>query len=252
MTVLLLRLAGPMQSWMSAPQVGPGADREPSKCGVVALLCSAMGVTTSDTDLVLSLARLRMGVRVDREGVLSRGFPAGTALGLGISGAPELGEPLCGPGGRNGDPYCLADASFLVGLEDESDGLLGRCDAALMRPRMPLYLGQVGLVPGEPVRVERGLKEQSLEEALTRHEWQPRPRETAPAWGLRFVIETTDQTGELRIDQPVPAAPGQVSLGRRRVLVSWQHPGQVVDSRDDGADWSIASLRPVTGGEGTS
>lgn len=243
--MLLLRLAGPMQSWMSAPQVGAGADREPSKCGVVALLCSAMGASTSDTELVLRLASLRMGVRVDREGVLSHGFPAGTALGLGAPDAAELGEPLCGPGARNGDPCCLADASFLVGLEDQSAALLSRCDAALLRPRMPLYLGRVGLEPGEPVWIEEALGELSLEDALTLHRWQPRPRETAPAWGLRFVIETRDQAGELRVDQPVAAAPGCVGLGPRRVVVFWKHPGQAAGPRDDAADWSIAGLRRV-------
>ncbi len=67
MSALLLRLAGPMQSWgvqrrFSVRDTG----LEPSKSGVVGLLCAARGRRREEP--VTDLAALGMGVRVDREG----------------------------------------------------------------------------------------------------------------------------------------------------------------------------------------
>ena len=75
MSVLLLRLAGPMQSWGTQSRFTVrDTGLEPSKSGVVGLLCSAMGSPRDDEATVLRLAQCRMGVRVDREGILSRDF----------------------------------------------------------------------------------------------------------------------------------------------------------------------------------
>lgn len=43
---------------------------EPSKSGVVGLLCAALGCSRDDDQTVVELASLRMGVRVDGEGAL--------------------------------------------------------------------------------------------------------------------------------------------------------------------------------------
>jgi len=69
MTTLLLRLAGPMQSWGTQSRFDHrDTGLEPSKSGVVGLLCAALGRPRAADGS--DLAALRMGVRVDREGVL--------------------------------------------------------------------------------------------------------------------------------------------------------------------------------------
>ena len=70
MPTLLLRLTGPMQSWGTASRfserdTGP----EPSKSGVLGLLCAALGVDRADWDRLNPLTFLRMGVRHDRPGI---------------------------------------------------------------------------------------------------------------------------------------------------------------------------------------
>ena len=64
MNVLLLRLVGPMQSWgvqsrFSVRDTG----LEPSKSGVIGLICAALGRARSEP--VADLAAFKMGVRVE-------------------------------------------------------------------------------------------------------------------------------------------------------------------------------------------
>ena len=73
MAVLLLKLAGPLQSWGSASRfTDRGTQHEPTKSGVVGLLAAALG--RRRTASVDDLASLRFGVRIDQPGTLQDDF----------------------------------------------------------------------------------------------------------------------------------------------------------------------------------
>ena len=73
MSTLLLRLAGPMQSWGTQSRFSVrDTGLEPSKSGVVGLLCAALGLPRHEE--VDHLAALSMGVRVDSEGALKMDY----------------------------------------------------------------------------------------------------------------------------------------------------------------------------------
>src|ERR1017187_6721725 len=80
MPTLLLRLAGPMQSWgLSSRFTIRDTGREPAKSGVLGLLCAGLGKPAAQTEqdgfpTLAVLASLRMGVRVDREGAMARDY----------------------------------------------------------------------------------------------------------------------------------------------------------------------------------
>src|SRR5262245_45694114 len=80
MGTLLLRLAGPMQSWGTDSRFSVrDTGLEPSKSGVIGLLCAALGKPRVEQPgdgqpTLAKLSALRMGVRVDREGVMRRDF----------------------------------------------------------------------------------------------------------------------------------------------------------------------------------
>ncbi len=195
MHTLLLRLAGPQQSWgvqsrFSVRDTG----LEPSKSGVVGLLCAALGRPRSAS--VADLAALRLGVRADREGTMARDFHTAQQV-LKASGGIKPVEPS--------NRYYLADAAFLVGLAGDDLALLQTLHAALRHPVWPLYLGRKAFVPGEPVWLEDGLRENTaLLDALQTYPWQPRPGQKRPDQ-LRLVLE--DDTGsEVRPDQPLSFA----------------------------------------------
>lgn len=191
-----------MQSWGTQSRFSErDTGLEPSKSGVVGLLCAALG--RPRTEPLDDLARLQMGVRVDREGVMRVDYHT-------ASGVP-------GPAGGGyrtvlSNRYYLADADFLVGLEGDRS-LLEAIDQALMRPRWQLFLGRKSFVPGVPVRLPDtppwgpGLRETNLEEALTSYPWlgrqHQRARDAAPG-RLRLVLEANlDISTEARMDVPL-------------------------------------------------
>ena len=75
MSTLLLRLAGPMQSWGTQSRFEErDTDADPSKSGVLGLVGAAMGVARDDMGAIARLAGLTMAVRVDREGTVLRDY----------------------------------------------------------------------------------------------------------------------------------------------------------------------------------
>jgi len=201
MHTLLLRLAGPMQSWGTQSRfLERDTGLEPSKSGVIGLLCAALGRPRGEP--VDDLAGLLMGVRVDREGVLQRDYQTALEVAKADGGKP---------GTVVSNRYFLADADFLVGLAGTDLALLQRLDAALAAPYWPLSLGRKAFVPGLPVRLADGgvRVDQGLEDALRGEPWRARagdPRWRKPPQRLRIVLEALGRGHERRTDQPAPGA----------------------------------------------
>lgn len=199
MNVLLLRLCGPMQSWgVQSRFTVRDTGLEPSKSGVVGLLCAALGRRREEP--VADLAALTMGVRVDQEGVMARDYQtAGKGGILKASGQVERKNLVVS------NRYYLSDARFLVGLEGDDLDLLTRLHAALRDPVWPLYLGRKAFVPGEPVWLEDGLlPDTGLRTAVETYPWLG-PEDKKPEAQVRLVVE--DRNGpEVRPDQPLSFA----------------------------------------------
>jgi len=208
---LLLRLAGPMQSWgVQSRFTVRDTAREPTKSGVIGLVCAALGRPREEP--VDDLAALLMGVRVDLEGVLARDYHT---AGVGNWAGRPYGVATVDDKGLRPVPsnrYYLADADFLVGLWGPLP-LLEQVAAALERPHWPLYLGRKAFPPGVPVWLPNGLRPGiGLVEALKAEPWPgpelalrrhlPRP----PA--LRAVLEEPDpdRADDAQLDQPLGAA----------------------------------------------
>ena len=111
MGTLLMRIAAPMQSWGTQSNFTVrDTGLEPSKSGIIGLICAALGRPRSAN--LADLSELKMGVRIDREGVIKRDFHI-------------VQDVLLGKGKGTKDSiitnrYFLADAVFLVGLDRKS------------------------------------------------------------------------------------------------------------------------------------
>lgn len=231
---LLLRLAGPMQSWGTQSRFSiRDTGLEPSKSGVVGLLCAALGRPRSES--VDDLAALRMGVRVDFEGALRLDYH--TVGGVHRQG-DEYGVRSLGGSLRPviSHRYYLADADFLVGLEGELD-LLERLHRALAEPVWQFFLGRKAFVPGVPVHVPGGLKpDVGVEAALAEHPWprediEPPPPQHRPA-RLRLSLEADAAVaGDVRRDQPVGTAFRDRSFALRHVVTRFLELGTQVPVR---------------------
>lgn len=158
MSVLLLRLAGPLQSWGSSSRfVHRNTEKEPTKSAVIGLLASAQGRLRGDD--IEDLLGIRFGVRIDQPGTLVKDMQ---------TERPTRGEamPLT-------YRYYLSDAKFLVGLEAPEEVLTG-LDEALRHPRWPLYLGRRACPPEYPVSL--GVQtSRSLDEVLKEYSWTAAP-----------------------------------------------------------------------------
>jgi CRISPR system Cascade subunit CasD len=160
---LIMRLAGPMQSWGVSSRFGIRETLpEPSKSGVIGLLCAALGWDRAEAThgvagtarTLADLAALRFGVRVLREGVLRRDYHTAQNV-LRAKAKLRPGRPA-NPGDLQNtvlsERYYLSDAHFLVGLESDDEALLRALDAALDKPHWPLSLGRKAFFPSWPVR----------------------------------------------------------------------------------------------------
>jgi CRISPR system Cascade subunit CasD len=156
MTVLLLRLAGPLQAWGSAARFARrSTENAPTKSGVLGLLAAAEG-RPFDADLA-DLAALRYGVRIDQPGRRVRDFQ--TAHHADSDRAMPISHR-----------FYLADAVFVAGLEGDA-ALLHRLHAALLAPHYLPYLGRRSCPPSRPVDLGPPL-DGTLEEALRTTGWQ--------------------------------------------------------------------------------
>jgi CRISPR system Cascade subunit CasD len=208
MPTLLLRLSGLMQSWGTTSRFDErDSQLEPSKSGVLGLVCAALGRDRAEP--VEDLARLLMGIRVDREGLLMRDYQTATGV-MTAAGKMDLKRTVVSP------RYYLADAAFLVGLEGTDRDLLERVHAVLRAPFWPLALGRKSFPPGEPVWLANGLREEGLRDALLSYPRIARPRNGQNGQSLRFVFEHAS-AGSVRLDQPV-APFSQRRFGPRYVV----------------------------------
>lgn len=211
MNTLLIQLIAPMQSWgVQSLHDERETGLEPSKSGVVGLLCAALGRDRSES--IEDLSALRMGVRVDREGRLLSDFHK--VEPLDAMGCLAKKEGACVSIGHR---YYLSDAAFLVGLEGELN-LLEMLQAALLQPVYLLFLGRKAFPPAAPVWLRDGLKTGvPLRQAL-----QTYPTIVSNAPGRRRVI-LEDPLGEIIVnDQPVSFL--ERRFGPRGVHIEYWNP----------------------------
>lgn len=204
MDTLLMRLIAPLQSWgVQSNYTVRDTGLEPSKSGVIGLLCAALGRPREAS--LDDLAALRMGVRVDREGTLRCDY--------------HIAQDVLDSDGKGIRPsivtnrYYLADAAFLVGLEGDH-GLLEKLQSALKKPVWAIYLGRKAFTPSAPIWIGDGLcNDLSLESALEKYGWIVNRHENDAASSIRAVIENPEGK-HIRADVPTSFATRRFSSRR--------------------------------------
>ena len=173
MAVLLLKLAGPLQSWGSASRfTDRGTQHEPTKSGVVGLLAAALG--RRRTASVDDLASLRFGVRIDQPGSVEDDFQTEhkrkwdkNSNRWVLNTSKEGSLPLT-------HRHYLSDAVFVAAFEGD-DELLERFAVALDAPAVPLFLGRRSCPPACRVLLELS-ESGTLLETLKGHPWEASER----------------------------------------------------------------------------
>lgn len=221
MPTLLLQCVAPLQAWDTQSNFGVRTTgREPSKSGIIGLLCAALG--RPRTEPVDDLARLCMGVRVDQEGHILRDWhTAGKDGYLKASGSIERKNLI------TSTRYYLTDAAFLVGLECDDRTFLQQLYDALNNPRWMLFLGRKSCPPAAPPFLPDGLQETDLVSTLRQYPWLSHNRKRYDRLkkqnprGLRLVIENPDSGVQVYNDHPISFEKGKRRFAPRRVTTSW-------------------------------
>ena len=193
MSVLLLRLAGPLQSWGTSSHFSRrSTSPQPTKSAVLGMIAAAEG--RRRTDPIEDLLDIRFGVRIDQPGQVLRDFHTVSR--------PEGALPTAGGGHRSRDTNLLtrrsylSDAVFVVGLESEPERLRA-IEHAMRHPRFHLYLGRRSCPPAVPLVL--GIREDRLEEVLESEPWQAGPhwrrRFDEPAVQLEILVDAAGSDG---------------------------------------------------------
>lgn len=231
--VLLIACVGPMQSWGTRSRFQErDTEREPSKSAVIGMLCAALG---RDRELpVDDLASLRMGVRVDREGILRKDFQTAQNVAVASGGSPQ--DLLS-------NRYYLADAAFLVGLEGNIQ-LLEKLHSSLSKPAWQIFLGRKSYLPSTAPFLKDGLiKGMDIRSAFAEYpllmsskEIEVRKKKVEEGRGdgrIRLILESDSPTYESRRDQPISFALGRRMFRDRYVateyldISSWAGKGEL-------------------------
>lgn len=220
MPTLLLRLAGPMQSWGTTSRFDQrDTGKEPSKSGVIGLLAAAMGIDREEWPDLKPLTQLSMGVRHDRSGVLKRDYQT---AGCADTDKVIKANGTLSDDGVVSERFYLADAAFLVGLEGDDRTLLELVSEKLKNPVWPLALGRKAYFPAEPVWLKDGVQEAPLLDALKAYPWLGSLRrwENDGPEQLLVSLDSTDGSGVLKMDQPLSSF-AERRFGARFVRSEW-------------------------------
>ena len=226
MSVLLLRLAGPLQSWGDSSRFATrGTRREPTKSGVIGMVAAALGRSRDDS--MEDLVALRFGTRVDQPGTVVRDFHT-VLTGTGKAANSALTER-----------FYVADAVFVVGLEGDS-ALLDEVRNALNDPTFIIGLGRRSCPPTGQLVL--GVVEQPLYDALVNVPWQAsdwyqrrQPREVL----LEILKESEPgEHGTTQRDVPISFSRSHRQYGWRQVV---SHHIQIANPNGhDRDDWFAA------------
>ncbi|MFJ6211858.1 type I-E CRISPR-associated protein Cas5/CasD [Streptomyces sp. NPDC092296] len=208
MSVLTLRLAGPLQSWGSAGRFARRTtERAPTKSGVLGLLAAAQGRDRAAD--VSDLAALAFGIRIDQPGTRVRDFQ--TAHHGDSGKAMPVSER-----------FYLADAVFVAAVEGD-EALIAALHAAVRTPHYLPFLGRRSCPPSHPVDLNTH-QETDLLDALRTEPWQAadwvqrrRRRERRVELEVIKELPAGEGPGDTLRDQPLSFDSGHRRYGLRSV-----------------------------------
>ncbi|MGW3353748.1 type I-E CRISPR-associated protein Cas5/CasD [Nonomuraea rubra] len=192
MSGLVLRLAGPLQSW-GEHSVFAQRDtlRFPTRSGLIGLLASAEGLERGRS--LAGYEHLHFTVRIDRPGVRMLDFHTiGGGMPRGVPRPDGTQRPQATATMVTRRQY-LSDAAFTVAIEGPDDRLASIAQA-LRQPRWQPYLGRRSCPPDQPLLLSSTAADPVADlrtrvpvaRALRNHE-QPK---------AEFVTETAEETAD--------------------------------------------------------
>ena len=208
MSVLLLQLAAPLQSWgVPSRFVRRTTEQVPSKSGIIGLLAACQGRERSDD--VSDLAELTFGVRVDQPGTRVRDYQTARH--------PDTDKPM-----PVSERFYLADAVFVAAVGGD-DALISELHRAVRHPAFLPYLGRRSCPPSRPlalaVRPDKDVRQALRSERWHASRWYQRRRRHEKHVNLRLFLDAPSGVkGDAVRDRPLSFDPTHRRYGLRDVI----------------------------------
>lgn len=210
MSTLLLRLAGPMQSWGKNSKLDNRfTQMEPTKSGVIGMVACALGIRREDS--LAEFKEIKFGVRIDQTGELGSDFQTVCRQISAKKASMWITHR-----------QYIFDAVFLVGIEGPDD-FLQKIEHALHYPAFPMFLGRRSCPPAG--RLSLGIRTSNLQEVLKEEAWQAsdnyrKRMEKQDALSVEIVREVDrDKPADYSVrDEPISFSHKQRKYGFRNII----------------------------------
>ncbi len=161
MKTILLKLAGPLQSWGSSSHFETRhTDFHPSKSAIIGMIAASLGYRRDEDDNIQRLNEIDFAVRVDQQGKLLRDYH--TVHKLKPNGSFDRTYVT--------NRYYLQDAVFVVAISHSDDDLMAQIEGALRQPYFQPYMGRRALPLSADYLI--AITEKGVIDSLTHCEWQ--------------------------------------------------------------------------------
>lgn len=160
MRTILLKLAGPLQSWGTNSHFKTRhTDFYPSKSAVIGLIAASLGYRRDEDEKIKKLNELDFAVRVDQPGALLSDYQI--AEGYNKKGAEHTYIT---------NHYYLEDSIFIIALSNKDNVLMSTIEEGLRNPYFQPFMGRRSL----PLNADFLLKttSDSALDSLKQLEWQ--------------------------------------------------------------------------------
>lgn len=136
MKTILLKFAGPLQSWGTHSHFETlHTDFYPSKSAVIGLLAAALGYGRDEDEKIRRLNTLDFAVRIDQQGRIIKDFQTAKKYDI-KSEFKKVTQAYVTT------RYYIEDAVFLVALSSADEQLVTEIERALRRPYFQLFMGR--------------------------------------------------------------------------------------------------------------
>lgn len=161
MKTVLLKFAGPLQSWGTDSHFETRhTDTHPSKSGVIGMIAAGLGYSRDEEEGLGRLNDLLFAVRIDQHGQMMRDYH--TAKKYKENGEYEKTYVT--------NRYYLQDAVFVVALSSNNENLINDVVTAVTEPYYPLFLGRRSTPPTADLFLD--VLDTDAITALKKYPWQ--------------------------------------------------------------------------------
>ncbi len=161
MKTILLKFAGPLQSWGTNSHFEVRhTDYYPSKSAVIGIIAASLGYGRDEDDKIRKLNEIKFAVRIDQPGNLIKDFHIARKY------KPNGSEDRTYVTNR----YYLEDAVFLAAISHEDEDFINEIEIGLRSPYFQPFMGRRSLPMSADFIID--VMSENIIDALKQYEWQ--------------------------------------------------------------------------------